>query len=45
MDAEAGMLAGLSERPMEPGDGWEVSDVWLEEREGAQDELFPCARQ
>ena len=39
MDARAGMPAGLSERSMEPGDGWEVSDVWLEERGGAQDEL------
>lgn len=39
MDARAGMPAGLFERSMEPGDGWEVSDVWLEERGGAQDEL------
>ena len=39
MDAKAGMLAGLFERSMGLGDGWEVSDVWSEEREGAQDEL------
>lgn len=39
MDARAGMLARLSERSMGLGDGWEVSDVWFEEREGAQDEL------
>lgn len=39
MDARAGMPAGLSERSMGLGDGWEVSDVWFEERGGAQDEL------
>lgn len=39
MDAQAGMLARLFERSMGLGDEWEVSDVWLEEREGAQDEL------
>ena len=30
---------GSSRGPWDPGDGWEVSDVWSEEREGAQDEL------
>jgi len=39
MDAQAGMLARLFERSMGLGDEWEVSDVWFEEREGAQDEL------
>ena len=39
MDARAGMLAGLFERSMGPGDGWEVSDVWSGKRGGAQDEL------
>jgi transposase len=39
MDAQAGMLAGLFERSMGLGNEWEVSDVWSEEREGAQDEL------
>ena len=34
MDAEAGMLARLFERSMGLGDGWEVSDVWFEERGG-----------
>ena len=39
MDAQAGMLARLFERSMGLGDEWEVSDVWFEEREGAQDIL------
>lgn len=39
MDAQAGMLARLFERSMGLGDEWEVSDVWFEERGGAQDEL------
>ena len=30
---------GSSRGPWDPGDEWEVSDVWSEEREGAQDEL------
>ena len=30
---------GSSRGPWGPGDGWEVSDVWSEERGGAQDEL------
>ena len=39
MDAQAGMLAKLFERSMGLGPEWEVSDVWLEERGGAPDEL------
>ena len=38
MDARAGMPARPFERSTGPGDEWEVSDVWLGEREGAQDE-------
>lgn len=38
MDAQAGMLAKLFERSMGLGDAWEVSDVWFEPRDGA-DEL------
>jgi transposase len=39
MDARAGMLAQLFERSMGLGPGWEVSDVWFEERGGGADEL------
>lgn len=39
MDVQAGMLAQLFERSMGLGPEWEVSDAWLEERDGAPDEL------